>query len=70
MVLQNLFDLFLPIIKMKNGYYYNEDDIFEILDEIKIHNILRINCKITKGISLVIIKKKKKFNNSCNEKKI
>lgn len=57
MVLQHIFDIFLPLTNSEDA----EEDVYGELSEIKIHNIIRLGFDIIRGYSLVILKKKEKL---------
>jgi hypothetical protein len=76
MVFQNIFDIYIPILNVGEEEIENqEEEIYKIqcgiLAELKIHNIIRVNNRIIRGYSIVVLKKdhrlflhifKKKFN--------
>lgn len=57
MVLQHIFDLFLPLTNNEDS----EEDVYGQLSEIKVHNIIRLGFDIIRGYSLVILKKQEKI---------
>lgn len=58
MVLQHIFDIFLPLTMDDEE---GEISLYSMLSEIKLHNIIRIGFEIIRGFSLVILKKEEKL---------